>query len=217
MVATFVAAGGERRRRIAAAFDWQGVVLPANFRVDAWVMPPTYTGKPPVILPGLRPGEPRRCRPSGIVAVPVGSNAGRARDRQGQSRRDRHRRRHAGEGRGASAGRHRGASLHHHGDRRGDVRGVGDDLTWPFNAIPDKPPTIALTKDPEPQARGSLQLSYKLEDDYGVVEAHATFARKDAAHARRRGRRVRCSGRRISRWRCRRRAPATASARPSRI
>jgi Domain of unknown function (DUF4175) len=35
-IATFVAAGGERWKRIAAAFDWQGVVLPANFRVDAW-------------------------------------------------------------------------------------------------------------------------------------------------------------------------------------
>src|SRR2546423_6777630 len=34
VVATFFAAGGERMRRIAAAVDWQGVMLPANFRVD---------------------------------------------------------------------------------------------------------------------------------------------------------------------------------------
>src|SRR5258707_9269909 len=57
VVATFIAAGGERGRRIMAAFDWHGVVVPANFRLDAWVSPPTYTAKPPVILPGLRPGE----------------------------------------------------------------------------------------------------------------------------------------------------------------
>ena len=56
-IATFFAAGGERWKRIAAAFDWQGVVLPANFRVDAWVMPPAYTGKPPLVLPGIHPGE----------------------------------------------------------------------------------------------------------------------------------------------------------------
>ena len=43
---------------IAAAFDWQGVVLPANFRVDAWITPPAYTGKPPIILAGIHPGEP---------------------------------------------------------------------------------------------------------------------------------------------------------------
>src|ERR1700722_13888643 len=33
VIATFVAAGGERVRLIAAAFDWQGVMTPANFRV----------------------------------------------------------------------------------------------------------------------------------------------------------------------------------------
>jgi uncharacterized protein (TIGR02302 family) len=51
-------------------------------------------------------------------------------------------------------------------------------VTWRFTAIPDKPPTIALTKEPEAQLRGSLLLNYKLEDDYGVVEAQATFERK---------------------------------------
>jgi hypothetical protein len=38
------------------------------------------------------------------------------------------------------------------------LRGVGDDLTWAFNATPDKPPTIALTKDPEQQNRGAMLL-----------------------------------------------------------
>jgi Domain of unknown function (DUF4175) len=58
-IATFVAAGGERWKRIAAAFDWPGVVLPANFRVDAWVTPPAYTGKPPIILAGIHPAKLR--------------------------------------------------------------------------------------------------------------------------------------------------------------
>ena len=38
-------------RRIAAAFDWHGVVASANYRIDAWVTPPAYTGRPPQILP----------------------------------------------------------------------------------------------------------------------------------------------------------------------
>src|SRR5262249_14128838 len=49
------------------------------------------------------------------------------------------------------------------------------DGTRDFPAIPDKPPTIALAKEPEGQARGALQLSYKLEDDYGVIGAQAMF------------------------------------------
>ena len=71
MVASFFAAGGERIKRVAAAFDWHGVVAPANFRIDAWVTPPVYTGRPPVMLPGLRPGETAQA--AAPVAVPVGS------------------------------------------------------------------------------------------------------------------------------------------------
>ena len=59
-------------KRVAAAFDWQGVMLPANFRIDAWVSPPAYTGRPPLILPGLHPGEPVRMG-SSEVSVPAGS------------------------------------------------------------------------------------------------------------------------------------------------
>ncbi len=58
------------------------------------------------------------------------------------------------------------------------LRGAGDPITWSFTAIPDRAPTIALTKDPEPQARGSLMLNYKIEDDYGATEARANFVLK---------------------------------------
>src|SRR5205823_2979075 len=63
------------------------------------------------------------------------------------------------------------------------VQGVGEDLIWTFKAIPDRVPTIALAKEPEGQARGALLLAYKIEDDYSVVDAQATFARKPAANA----------------------------------
>jgi uncharacterized protein (TIGR02302 family) len=65
------------------------------------------------------------------------------------------------------------------GDGSAVVRGAGGDLTWNFTAIPDRAPTIELIKDPERQARGALRLDYKMDDDYGVVEAKATFALKD--------------------------------------
>src|SRR5262249_56513355 len=47
------------------------VMMPANFRIDAWVSPPPYTGRPPVILPGLRPGEP--VQTATALSVPAGS------------------------------------------------------------------------------------------------------------------------------------------------
>src|SRR6185295_3187886 len=58
---------------------------------------------------------------------------------------------------------------------------LDEDVTFTFAAIPDRAPTIALTKDPEPQARGSLLLAYKIEDDYGAIGAQAAFALKQKA------------------------------------
>ena len=58
---------------------------------------------------------------------------------------------------------------------------LDEDVTFTFAAIPDRAPTIALTKEPEPQARGSLLLAYKIEDDYGVIGANANFALKQKA------------------------------------
>src|SRR5262247_2741656 len=169
------AAGGERMKRIAAAFDWQGVMMPANFRIDAWVSPPPYTGRPPVILPGLRPGEP--VQTAAALSVPAGSTlviratgihldvvasgglAEPASGAQSSNAKGTEERRFVINDAGAAT-----------------VRGAAaSDVTWQFTAIPDKPPTIALAKEPEGQARGALQLSYKLEDDYGVIGAQAMF------------------------------------------
>ncbi len=180
VIATFIAAGGEHWKRVAAAFDWQGVVLPANFRVDAWVTPPGYTGKPPIILAGIHPGEATRqmgetdelvsvpagstliVRATGKLNLEVASNGGVTPDQEDVRA-------------SASAQEYRFKIA---AAGTATLRGAGDDLTWAFNAIPDKPPTIALAKDPEQQNRGSLLLSYRIEDDYGVTEAQATFARK---------------------------------------
>ena len=179
VVASFFAGGDDRFKRIAAAFDWHGVVAPPNFRVDAWVTPPVYTGRPPVMLPGLRPGETAQA--AGTVAVPVGSQLlVRASGNVHFSVE------HKGGLEDAAAAAH--ATLPAgteerrfviKGDGSAALRGVvGTDLTWNFTAIPDRPPTITLIGEPQRQVRGALRVDYKVEDDYGVVSAQATFARK---------------------------------------
>jgi uncharacterized protein (TIGR02302 family) len=180
VVASFFAAGGERIKRVAAAFDWHGVVAPANFRIDAWVTPPVYTGRPPVMLLGLRPGESAQAAPS--VAVPVGSQlviraTGKVRFdivRQGGIEDA------PAEARAPLPAGTEERRLLIKGNGSAAVHGVlGSDLVWNFTAIPDRAPNIELIRDPERQARGALRLDYKMDDDYGVVEAKATFALKD--------------------------------------
>ena len=50
-------------------------------------------------------------------------------------------------------------------------------LSWPFVVTPDNPPKISLTKEPERTPRGALKLTFKVEDDYGVVSAEGRVRR----------------------------------------
>jgi uncharacterized protein (TIGR02302 family) len=173
LVATFVAAGEERTARVAAAFDWQGVLSPANVRVDAWVTPPVYTGKPPVILSAAN--KDAAASDAGPLPVPAGStlivrSSGGSLDVV------------VGGGLTEAAPAEqapKGTNEKHFtitGDGTAHVRAPSGQPQWKFSAVPDRAPTIALAKDPERQARGSVQMSYRLEDDYGVTEAQARFA-----------------------------------------
>src|SRR6266849_2315923 len=173
MVAAYIAAGDERLLRMDAAFDWNGVLSPANIRVDAWVTPPLYTGKPPIILSAAN--KEAAVPAAGPMPVPAGStlivrSSGGTLDVV------------AG---GAvteavpTEQAPKGTNERHFtitGDGTAHVRAPSGQPQWKFSAIPDRAPTIALAKDPERQARGALQMSYKIEDDYGVTEAQAHFA-----------------------------------------
>ena len=123
-----------------------------------------------MILQGLRPGEPVQTAPiavpagsvlviraSGQVHLDVATTGGLAEPETARSR---------------SSRRHR-ATLRHRRRRLRHRARAASDLTWNFTAIPDRPPTIALRRS-EATPNG-LQMSYKLEDDYGVVGAQAIF------------------------------------------
>jgi uncharacterized protein (TIGR02302 family) len=173
MAATWFAAGDERSLRLSSAFDWNGVLAPTNIRVDAWVTPPNYTGKPPIILSAAN--KESTLPASGPLPVPAGSivtvrSSGGTLDVV------------AGGGvteQAAGEQAPKGTNERHFkvaGDGTVHVRAPSGQPQWKFAATPDRAPSILLAKDPERQARGSLQLSYKIEDDYGVTEARAQFA-----------------------------------------
>ena len=173
LVATFFAAGDERAMRLGAAFDWNGVLAPSNVRVDAWITPPLYTGKPPVILSAANK-EAAALPASGPLAVPAGStlivrSSGSSLDvvTSGGLKEV-----------APTEAAPKGTNEKHFtitGDGTAHVRAPSGQPQWAFAATPDRPPTIALAKDPERQAYGALQLSYKIEDDYGVTGAAAQF------------------------------------------
>jgi len=181
IAAAYVAAGDERALRIAAAFDWNGVLAPANVRVDAWVTPPVYTGKPPVILSAAN--RDAASPDGGPLPVPAGStllvrsSGGTIDVVVGGGLTE------IAPGEQAPKGTNE-RQFKIAGDGTAHVRAPAGQPLWRFAATPDRAPTVSLAKNPERQARGSLQMSYKLEDDYGVTEARAQFTPRtgDAAN-----------------------------------
>ena len=173
MVATWFAAGDERAMRLALRLRLERVLAPTNIRVDAWVTPPNYTGKPPIILSSAN--KENALPASGPLPVPAGSvvtvrSSGGTLDVVAAG---------GVTEQAATAEAPKGTNERHYkiaGDGTVHVRAPAGQPQWKFAATPDRAPTIALAKDPERQARGSLQMSYEIEDDYGVTEARAQFA-----------------------------------------
>ena len=195
----------------------------AEARIDAWVTPPVYTGKPPIMLAdggytgcgrNVRPGRSRSRSAASSSCAPVAQRSASSRSRStGVDGR-------AAEPGGASAGNRnrrvrdqaRAAPLRH-GD---GLRRRHQSASWPFVVTPDQPPKIALTKEPERTPRGALKLTFKVEDDYGVVSAESRIRRLRAQAGQIRPRRGRGPTPRRARarrtsvrrpWRCVCRAP----------
>ncbi|RNJ51060.1 TIGR02302 family protein [Methylocystis hirsuta] len=163
-VAAGFAAGDEKRARIAAAFDWRASAsFGTSARVDAWLEPPAYTGRPPIVLakdtdaPIEAPvNSTLRIRPpdSG-VSVSGGLVAAQAAVEDSQ----------------------KGASKEQAFKLSSAARvSLSDGRRFDLAAIPDKPPSIALTENPRNNVRGSMTLAFRATDDYGVVGAQAVFS-----------------------------------------
>jgi uncharacterized protein (TIGR02302 family) len=187
LIACGAVAGSERYARTAAAFDWG---LSGNdgpgYRLDAWIDPPPYTGKPPVLL-DLASNTARDEEHPLHIEAPAGStvivrSAGGTVDLEtrGPLQPPPAKDPKAGDKPAAPAPQVAGdtdrrlvllgdshLTLRHRGDLRGSF-----DLT----AIADKPPVIMLRDIPKANARGSLTLAYTAGDDYGVSAAEAVFA-----------------------------------------
>ena len=163
-VAAGFAAGDEKRARIAAAFDWRASAsFGSTARVDAWLEPPAYTGRPPIVLAKesdapveapvnsmlrIRPPDSGVSVSGGLAAAPT-----------------------AVEDAQKGASKEQAFKL-----SRAARVSLSDGRRFELAAIPDKPPTIALTENPRNNVRGSMTLAFRATDDYGVVGAEAVFS-----------------------------------------
>lgn len=167
-VAAFVAAGDQRLSRLAALIEPDKAAAAPDARLDAWISPPAYTGRPPVLLTADMTGP---------IEVPENSAFILRSDREGIAVH------FAPEGSDSTEplvppadgpGGEFGRELTGNGTMV--VTADGDVLhRWPLTVIDDRPPTIALSEPPSVAPTGALQLLYEIGDDYGVTRAEARF------------------------------------------
>ena len=181
VVATAFVAGPEKYARVLAAFDWRTEgALSAGYRLDAWVDPPAYTGKPPVIL-NLR--DEAGAKASRKVQAPVGSMiVVRSSEASNVSveiagglevaKADES----AAKGKAAATDTELRWTLK--GDGKLVLKRFGSVISsFDLTSAPDRAPVISLNGEARRNSRGSLTLGYKIEDDYGVTGAEANFAK----------------------------------------
>jgi uncharacterized protein (TIGR02302 family) len=178
----FFVAGDERLARIGEAFQGGEPTAATVARVDAWVTPPAYTGRPPIFLTG------DAAKPAGtIYSVPTGSvvtvRTGGTHDLDVVN----------GDTKIAPSAATKVAAtdgaeppLEHQLKLKQAAnvavkKGSREISAWRFTVEPDNPPAIAMVGEPKVAESGALHLTYSLEDDYGVVGAFGEFAPVDAA------------------------------------
>ncbi|QCM12442.1 TIGR02302 family protein [Agrobacterium tumefaciens] len=174
---------------VADAFRSQPAVGPLNpdIRLDAWVTPPSYTGRAPIFLTG------RDATNRDAVSVPqsskltirmTGGDGGEEVTFEPET---------------AGALQKLAPEAKRADSASGDVavqpetrtpdqpvapRTFAMDVTesgmitangeqWIFNVIPDQPPTIAFDNMPRRAVNGALEVGFTAKDDYGLKEAHA--------------------------------------------
>ena len=179
LVSGFVVAGPEWSARLGEAFRGGESPAATIARIDAWVTPPAYTGRPPIFLTG------EAAKPAGTeYTVPTGSvvtvRTGGAHDLVVVSRNDDGSEKIVTPAAAPTlATADAGAPPLEHQVTLSSagtivVRKAGSDVSsWQFTVDPDTPPSIALIGTPQVAASGALHLSYALSDDYGVVSAFA--------------------------------------------
>lgn len=186
--------------RVEQAFTFASEIEVSQARLDAWLTPPAYTGRPPVMLADgsgnvratqVRDGQNQEGE-AGAIEVPIRSTLivrvggmgsaplslafepdqaeGDAAEKPAAERIEAEPSQDAAQLQEAR----------HELVRSGTVRALAGSTelaSWRIALIPDNVPRISLSRPPELTPRGSLKLTYNVEDDYGVASGEAKLKR----------------------------------------
>ncbi|MEP6355382.1 MAG: TIGR02302 family protein [Hyphomicrobiales bacterium] len=184
ILATFIGfnvAGPDRLQRLTDGFDFSIGKATVVARLDAWVTPPRYTGKPPIFLTKedaefevgsvvVPAGSLLKIRSvnadatvvtfsgeaaSGSVTGPIAIAAQKLNQAENPTSNSNQ------------------TDYEFKLDESGTITVGKAELSrsWAFDVLPDSPPIIAFIDDPEVQRSGALQILATMKDDYGITQA----------------------------------------------
>ncbi|WP_095085019.1 TIGR02302 family protein [Mesorhizobium sophorae] len=191
LVTAFAFSFGPSGGRIVDGFSAHGVHDAIPPRIDAWVTPPAYTGKPPIFLTAdVNQATPTFIIPEGSdVSLRVTGGSGEETlayaDKNGNSRAiDPAGPQAAATAKPAASPATPSKVRQFTGKLTGDgtlTLTSGEDQLgrWAFAVMPDKPPQIRFVGEPKRAANGAFELNYQIDDDYGAANAKAVFALAD--------------------------------------
>ncbi len=170
-MATAAIAGPELYGRVAGAFDWRGgdtAAVTMENRVDAWIDPPPYAGRPPTMIDFKSAAAQSLTVFEDSALVVRGDPAAIETHVEGRI---------APIGATTSTKLERERRWIIHGEGKATILRLGRTAAEVLFAVtPTGTPTIKLTEEPRANISGSLTLAYRLDDRYGISGARAEFA-----------------------------------------
>ena len=185
--------------RVKSAFLLKAAALPSSARLDAWITPPLYTGKPPIMVADGSREKVDAEKAQTQFTVPEQSELT---VRVNHSDAAQFSLRIVPREPGAEAfsaagtdrvitaspakGKESTAEFKEKMTTAADIELRDNGATvarWSVDVIEDTPPVITMTEPPSEAQRGSLRFKYSVQDDYGVLSAQAVITRANGEDA----------------------------------
>ncbi len=191
----YIANRDDAADRIKSAFILKSHALPSSARLDAWITPPLYTGKPPIMVADGSRQKTEGEQPQTQFTVPEQSEL-TVRVNHSDAARFSLRIVPGESGEeplpveaidrlvtaSIAKGKENTAEFKEKLTTAAEVDLLDNGVTvahWSVDIVEDTPPVITLTEAPSEAQRGSLRFKYSVQDDYGVLSAQAVIARDE--------------------------------------
>lgn len=189
--------GGNVKSLIANAVTLPPMINTSNLRVDAWVTPPSYTGKAPILIAdggknakaesvasSTNPNDKKKgftVPQNSTLTIRINGSEAKHVEIESlnsllKSEKPETKKTSQSLNSEQTDNKNKTKEFHIKLTENGPVKLTIDTIPlkdWRFEITPDNPPIIGLVELPVPAESRALKLKYRVADDYGVLEAKA--------------------------------------------